>query len=326
MRAGLVLPILIASGAAAQPPAPDGMRTEWCTGLNQQVLIRVANGRSPEAEQLLSKAINQGDRLERICAGLTLRDVAALLLISGRPAEAEVAAARSVRTLEAVYSPTDPALLRPLQMLATVRFEEGKTAQARQAFEKMQAIPVRRAEDRGLVSAMSASLLEAEGRWPEAESQYLAAIGSLNGIGGGDTADAAALLNGLGGLYIKERRLSEACQMLDRALAIFERAPDADPWDRVKLLYTKGTLRTRQHQWSEAEQDLAGAVSIADRESRAEPIVLRPLLIAYANVLRKNHRRSEARSIGRRIAALGSVTGTSGLVDVADLRAAQKHR
>jgi tetratricopeptide (TPR) repeat protein len=255
-----------------------------------------------------------------------MKDMAALQSVSGRPAEAEVMAERSVRVLDEVYPPDDPALLRPLQILARTRFEQGKTARAREAFKRMQLIRIRRPEDRVVVNTTAAYLLEFEGRWTEAESQYAAAIQSLKSVGRGDTADAGALLNGLGGLYIKEQRMTEAREALDEALAIFERAPDAVSWDRIKVLQTRGALRARQRQWREAEEDMANALSVADCESRVEPTVLRSLLTGYAAVLWKDHRRREARSIETRIAALGRAPEEGGLVDVTELVAKQKTR
>ena len=275
---------------------------------------------------MLSAALANGDRADHVCAGLAMNNIAALLLVSGRLAQAEVMAERSVHTLDESFPPDDPALMRPLQVLAAIRFQRGKIARAREAFRRMQSIRTTQPEDRALVNAMAAALLEAQGRWPEAESQYVAAIQALKEVGRSDTADTGALLNGIGGLYIKEHRMGEARQVLNEALAIFERAPDADPWDRIKALSTRGALCARQGEWRAAEQDLGNALSIADRESRVEPTVLRSLLVDYAVVLRNNHRRREARSIETRIAALGRAPEDREVVDVSDLLARSKAR
>jgi tetratricopeptide (TPR) repeat protein len=328
MRIGLLMlyvsSALEAGYAVAQPvDAPESV-SELCAKLNTEVLVRVVNGRSTEAMQILAESLNQGNRLDHVCAGLTMNNMAALLSVSGRLAEAEAIAERSVHVLDQIYPPDDPALLRPLQILATARFEQGKTARAREAFKRMQLIRIRRPEDRWLVNAMAASLLEAEGRWTEAESQYSAAIQSRKMAGRGDTADVGALLNGLGGLYIKQQRTTEARVALDEALAIFERAPDAESWDRIKVLHTRGALLAHRGEWREAEEDMANALLVADRQSRVEPTVLRSLLIDYAAVLRKNHRRREARSIESRIAALQTNRLTDGVVDVSELFAQPK--
>jgi len=248
-----------------------------------------------------------------------MNNLAAVLQVSGRLAEAEVMAERSVRTFDLSLPPDDPALLRPLHTLAAARFEQGKIARARETFKRMESIRTTRPDDRALVNAMAAALLEAQGKWPEAESHYSAAIQALKEAGRGDTADAGALLNGLGDVFIRERRMDAARQALNEALAIFEHAPDADPWDRIKVLYARGALCARQREWREAERDLANALSIADRESRADPMLLRSLLIDYATVLRKNHRPQDARLVERRISALGEAIEDRDVVDVSSL-------
>ena len=310
----------VCTGVSAQTPVATGTAPigAACSELNENALTQVAQGQSAQAEKMLSAALTTGNRFDHVCAGLTMHNMAALLEISGRLSEAEVMAQRAVNTLQDSFPPDDPALLRPLQILAAVQFELGKIARARESFKRMQSIRTTRPEDRALVCAMAASLLDAEGKWREAESQYYAAIQSLKDCGRGDTTDAGALLNGLGNLYIRKHRIGEAHRALDEALAIFERAPDASPWDRIKVLYTRGLLGVRQGEWIQAEQDLADALSIADHQARVEPTILRSLLINYAAVLKKNHR-SEAPSIARRAAALDSAPEDGNLVNVAEL-------
>jgi hypothetical protein len=48
-------------------------------------------------------------------------------------------------------------LLRPLEALAAARFEQGKTARAREAFKRMQAIRIPRPEDIALVHGTAAT-------------------------------------------------------------------------------------------------------------------------------------------------------------------------
>ena len=44
--------------------------------------------------------------------------------------------------------------------------------------------------------------MQAEGRYKEAEPEYLSAVAAWQESGRGETADASAVLNGLGALYI----------------------------------------------------------------------------------------------------------------------------
>ncbi len=100
--------------------------------------------------------------------------------------------------------PEDPVLLRSLQILATARFQQGKTAKAREAFQRMQMVQTRRPQDAALVHGVAAALLEAEGRRSEAESEYLAALRAWIDSGRGDTVDAGTILCGLASFTFTE--------------------------------------------------------------------------------------------------------------------------
>jgi hypothetical protein len=95
-----------------------------------------------------------------------------------------------VAVLEKVYAPDDPVLLQPLQVLTVIRFEQGKTARAREAVKKMQSIRVERPQDRALVHGIVASLLYTEHQRPQAEAEYLACLRAWEEAGRGNTADA----------------------------------------------------------------------------------------------------------------------------------------
>ena len=291
-----------------------------CVELNRTVMTQIANRKLDEGERAVSAALASGDdHTQDSCAGFVLNNMAAFLAVSGRLADAERLAEWSVLILEKSYAPNDAMLLGPLQVLAAVRFEQGKTARAREAFKRMQSIRIQGPEDSALVHGIAGTLFEVEGRRAEAETEYLAAFRALAEAGRGETADAGAILNNLGSLYIHEQRLAEARQALDGAFAIFSRAKDAVPMDRIKFLNVRGVLHARQGDWREAEQDLHDALSMADREPWVDRAALRSLLTSYAMVLRKNHHGREARSIGARAAAIPTNRPTPAVVDITDL-------
>jgi tetratricopeptide (TPR) repeat protein len=122
-------------------------------------------------------------------------------------------------------------------------------------------------------------------------ANYLAALQEWQEAGKGQGADAGVILYGLGSLYIKEDRLSEARQALDRALAIFNNVKDAVSMDRIKLLNIRGVLQARQGD----------------------------LLNNYAVVLRRNNRRRQARSIEARGAAIQVDGRRATIVDITEL-------
>jgi tetratricopeptide (TPR) repeat protein len=284
-------------------------------------MTQFAYGQYAAAETLLSTAIvSGGDSARDGCAGLVLNNMAELLSVSGRLVEAERLAERSVKLLEATYPPYDIVLLRPLSILASTRFEQGKTARAREAFKKMQSIRTEQPADRALLHATAAVLLQAEGRRQEAEAEYLVTLHAWEEAGRGETAEAGAVFNSVGSLYIEDHRFDEARRALDRALTIFTYAKDAVPTDSIKLLNVRGVLHARQGAWLEAEQDLSEALAIADREPWVNPVALRSLLTSYAYVLRRNHHRREAHSIEVRAAAIHLDPVLSAITDVTELR------
>ena len=326
MRIGLlVLYVSSALGAryaVAQDVTRHAVPSAACIEFNQTAMNQIAVGRLKDAESTLSAALaDRASGSEQSCAWLTLHNLAVVMALSGRLAEAEVLEKRSLKILEKGYPPDDPVLLRPLQMLSQIQFEQRKIAKARETFQRLQSIPTERPADRAMVHGLAAALLYAEGRYHEAEAEYLKALGAWEESGRGETTDVAAVLDGLATLYVADGRYREAGRTLDRALAIVTSAKDTVPMDRIKLFSTRAELHVRQGEWREAEADLASAISTADRDTRLDPAVLKSLLADYAHVLRKNHRGREARTIEARAAALQTHELTNGVVDISELLA-----
>jgi tetratricopeptide (TPR) repeat protein len=243
---------------------------------------------------------------------------------SGRYAEAEIFAERSVKALEKSYPSDDPVLLLPLRMLATTRFEQGKTGKARVAFRRMQSIRIERPEDRALVSGMSAAFLLAAGRRREAEAEYFATLTAWREAGYGDSPLEGEILLSLVSLYVQEQRFDEARKVLDRALAIFAHSKDTVPMDRAKILSVQAALHARVGELREAERELSDALSILGREPHVDSIVLATLLTNYAQILRKTHHRREARSVEARASLVRRDQTSNAVVDVTDLLPKQK--
>jgi tetratricopeptide (TPR) repeat protein len=331
MRAGpsiLFLELVLGAGyAVGQDVTRRTLPGYACVEPVQAAATQVHAGRLREAETTLSSMLAAGGNgLEPSCAGLILNQLAAIMDVSGRAAEAEAFAERAVNTLAAIYPPNDPVLLRPLQILAAARFEQGKTGKARMAFQKMRLIQAQGPEDRALVHGMAAALLQKEGRGKQAEWEYLESLNAWNESGRGDTADAAAVLGFLSLLYIYEQRLDDAGRALDRALAILGTARDAVPLDWIKLLNIRAVLHGRQGDWREAEVDLQRAISAADHEVGLAPVFLSSMWANYSQALRKNHKQREAHSAWARAATFRTQGAQHSVVDVTDLQNGVKIR
>jgi tetratricopeptide (TPR) repeat protein len=311
--------------AAAQDVTRQTALSAACIEFNQTAMNHVAVGRLKDAESALSAALaDRANDSEQSCAWLTLHNLADVMALSGRLAEAEVLEKRSLKILEKGYPPDDPVLLRPLESLSQIQFEQWEIAKARETFQRLQSIPTERPADRAIIDSLAAALLYAEGRHHEAEAAYLKALVAWEEAGRGETPDVAAVLDGLATLYIVNGRYREAGRTLDRVLAILDTAKDAVPMDRIKLFRARAELHARQGEWREAEADLGSAISTADRDTRMDPAVLKSLLANYALVLRKNHRGREARTIEARAAALKTHELTNGVVDISELLAKPK--
>jgi tetratricopeptide (TPR) repeat protein len=313
--------------ALAQGVSQQVSSTSACTELNENVMAYVMNERFDQAEIALSSTQASGPRQpELFCVGQVLDNLSVLMARSGRFAKAELFAERSVKVLEKSYASDGPVLLLPLQMLATTRFEQGKTAKAREAFRRMQSIRTERPEYRALVSGTSAAFLLAAGRRREAEAAYFAALAAWREAGYGDTQFEGVILLSLVSLYGEEKRFDEARQVLDRALAIFAQRKDTVPLDRAKLLIVQAALHARLGELREAERELADALSILGREPHVDSIVLATVLTKYAKILRKTHHRREARSVEARAWLLRGDHTPNAVVDVTDLLPKQKSR
>jgi hypothetical protein len=156
------------------------------------VINQVANGQTKKAEAALSKTLaSSSNHPEGSCAGLILNNLAAIMLNSGRLADAETFAERALPALGKNYSSNNPVLLYPFQILCSARFQQGKIGAARQMFERMRSIPAVRPEDRALVHGIGATLLMAQGKSREAEVEYFAASAGFEQAGHMQTDDAA---------------------------------------------------------------------------------------------------------------------------------------
>jgi tetratricopeptide (TPR) repeat protein len=299
--------------------------TSECVDWIQNAVAHVETGQLAEAEAELAAALVQvGNDPAYSCTGLILHNMATIASISGRFAEGERLAIRSIATLEKVYPPDDPALLRPLLLLASTRLEQGNRSGFRNAFKRLKGIRPQQLHESAMIHAMEGSLLQSFGKRHEAEVEYLAALGAWTGTGRSETAEAGAVVTSLAMLYIEERRFEEAQQSVERASAIFSEARDAAPMDRTKLLGVRGVLHAQRHEWPAAEKDFRDALSLADSQPAVDTAYFLVLLARFAEALDKNHHRREARRIEARAAAFRRATPPTTVVDLSELLAQPK--
>lgn len=318
-----VVTIFSCGNAASQTSDRALTLNPECVKSIQKAMAQVALGQLGEAGEELSAALSRvensaGDP----CAGLILHNLATIASISGRFADAERLASRSIAALERVYPADDRALWRPLMLLAGARLEQGNKSGARADLKRLREIRPEQPEDRALIHGTAGSLLQHVGEHREAEVEYLAALKTWEDSGRGETVDAAAVLTALATLLIEERRLEEARRSVDRAAAIFSNSKDAAPMDHSKLLMVRGALHARRREWPDAEMDFREALAIADGQPAVDAGYILRLLASFTEALNKNHHRHEGRRMEVRAGALRLASPSlDTVVDESDLRA-----
>jgi tetratricopeptide (TPR) repeat protein len=314
---------LILSAALVQFVAVAQTLSEsQCTGLNELASTRAVANRLDQTEVAVSLAMSRGDY---VCAGIVLGNIAALMSTYGRVSDSEAFATRAIDLLRKHLDPADPIFFRPLHVLAITRLEQGKFRKAQKAFEQMLQIPANRPEQRAQVHITRGMLLQMQGKFKDAESEYLLADDEWTQLGRPADADAAAVLSYLGALYIAEARFKEASQVLDRALALIEVAKNAVPLDRINLLNRRAVAHGKEGEWPQAQEKLRQAIAIAESAGVSEPVMLRSVFDNYAFALRKNHHRREARVIDGLSSALPR-DPAGAVIDVQELSAARRAR
>ena len=299
-----------------------GVVSKECLKLNSLLEERISTGKLDEAQQFTSAAVASNTApLEPGCAGLLLNDVATAMQVSGRLEEAVTLAERAVNYFEKSLAPDDPAYLAPLHVIASYQLMHGMTSRAREVLQRKQQTRVASPRDRALLHEISGAVLEQEGKWSDAETQYIVAVSEWSKAGKENSADAASLHGQLAIVYYQQKRYTDSERAVERALATLDMAPDAVPLDRIKLLNVRAAVRAKEDRWRDAATDLDHATSLA-RESKMDGIELEPVVTNYAFVLHKLHRK-EARSIDAWAAALHDRNARFGYtVDLGDLGAA----
>jgi tetratricopeptide (TPR) repeat protein len=128
--------------------------------------------------------------------------------------------------------------------------------------------------------------LQAEGRFNESELAFRLALTDWQETGKFDGGEVATVLSGLAYLYLAQERLKEAADVLDRAFAAVNDAPDDAPADYLKLLRLRAALERRQGEWRKAAEDLRQAVNLMLVQREPDSGLLAALRAEYGEALR----------------------------------------
>jgi hypothetical protein len=301
MIAGILLLFLARLPAVAQEHQAPLDRA--CLEIHAQAQDLIQAGDPNRAEITLLAALKDPNFQPPACEAVVLADLAWVMLLSGRRAETEIFARRSLVILARIYSPDSPAHLHPLHSLGIAYLQQEKTGRARRVVERMKSLSLSRADERSLVHSMAMSLLVAEGRFKEAESECLDTLASYKEAGRMFSADFGSTQIVLAEIYLRLHRTVDAEHALLRGQQVLESAADTAVFDRLGALHVRASLRAAQSRWADSEQDLLQALTLAERENSVPPARIGILLDQYALVLRKMHRKREARAATARAVA-----------------------
>ncbi len=195
---------------------------------------------------------------------------------------------------------------------------------ARSTIRKLQTLRIALPEEQALVGSMKAALFEAEGRYIDAEQEYVAVLGIREKAGLRNSHVSFEVSNNLGLLYAKQMQFREAWNSFERAQAILAMRPEILEYDRMTLLNNIGLLQYRKRDYTREEMSFRQAIASAERLYPNDRTTLRTMLLNYAILLRKTKQKHEAKAIEARaktiVADEEKAVGRS-VVDATELRA-----
>jgi hypothetical protein len=300
MNRSLLLFLACLTAVAQEHQAP---LDRTCLEIHARVQDYVQAGDPKRAEITLLVALEDRRFQPPACEAVVLADLAWVTLLSGRRTESETFARRSLVILARIYSPDSPAHLHPLHSLGIAYLQQEKTSQARRVVDRMKSLSLNRADERSLVHSMATSVLVAEGKFKEAETECLDTLASYQDAGRMFTADFGSTQIVLAGIYLRLHRTVDAEHALLLGEQVLDSVADTTPLDRLGALHVRAMLSAAQSRWADSEQDILQALYIAEWDKSVPPVRVGILLDQYALLLRKMHRKQEARVIGARAAA-----------------------
>jgi tetratricopeptide (TPR) repeat protein len=142
-----------------------------------------------------------------------------------------------------------------------------------------------------------------QGKYAEAEKQWVAAVKEAEGFGPQDPRLAASL-NRLGEVHLHQRRYAEAEPLIKRALAIRQKALGPKNPDVAMSLHNLALLYKAQGRYSEAEPLYQQALAIFEKALGPDHSHVATSLARYAALLRKTGRSAEATRMEARAKAI----------------------
>ncbi|MEH6698559.1 MAG: tetratricopeptide repeat protein [Brevundimonas sp.] len=247
-------------------------------------------------------AFAQTGRVEEASAAWV--EVARLRLATGRSEEADQALATAVAVIEAARGPSDPALVKPLQIQGRLFYIQGRYEAALVNIARARALLADRTDTATVAELLfeEGRALDALGRFAEAESAARVGLGLRLDLLGPDDPLTADTMNQLANALMAQGRFAEAEPVFRRALGIYEVAYGRDSDTVALVLSNLGNVLRRTGRMDQAEAAYARAVGIA--EGVGDPFLTAQLLNNYGWYLHLADRDVEAQPVFERVLAL----------------------
>ena len=188
-----------------------------------------------------------------------------------------------------------------------------------------------RAQDAWSDLSNAANQAMGQKRWTEAEQLFLLAVQEAEREGP-SSQHVIPSLQGLGMLYLIQKKYAQAEQPLQRATALAEQAFGSDDprlWDPLHLL---ASAYIGQKKWPEAEALYRRCIAIFEKHPESNRVYLPTLLEGLALMLKSQGRYEEAEAILRRAAELPAaphaqnVLRARELIRISDQQRARKEK
>jgi tetratricopeptide (TPR) repeat protein len=255
--------VLIAESAFG----PNGV--EVARALTNSAIALYKQGRLAEAEAFCKRALSIRESAlgpEHPDVAHTLNSLALVYSDQGRYADAEPVARRALAIDEAAYGPNHPNMVSRLNNLADIYRLEGRYGDAEALYKRAVAVAEQSGNDHFVRAILNnlAWLYWVQQRYGEAEPHYLRSLGIAERLLGADHPDLLTHLQNLAALRRVQGRTADAEALLNRALAIGEKAGGNHP-HFAKALNNLALVYQEQGRYAEAEALFERAFATAEK-------------------------------------------------------------
>lgn len=275
---------------------------DW-QGLNRRGVEAYKQGRYPDAEELLSAALTEAEKLGKEDSRLaaSLNNLAAVYRAQHKYGEAEPLYKRALTILKEALGHEHPDVAANLNNLGRLYYEIAKQADARLA-ENLLSSP--QILDPATSYQLQVQISFREHKYAEAEPLFKQALRIQEKTLRQDHPDLAMTLIHLADLYFAQGMYKKAGPLYSRTLAIQEETFGAEHINVSDTVYRMALMYKLQKKYLKSEPFFLRALSIREGILGPEHNEVGEILANYASLLRRMGRKDEAKKMEARAKAI----------------------